>query len=403
MTSTETVSAPVARRLLLHAQGLLADPARPATSSRVYQQIERLGFVQVDTINVIERAHEHILLSRFDGYRPSTLARLLEHERVLFEHWTHDAAIIPTRWFAHWRPRFGEYRERWHPERSHWAKRLGAEPRKTIARVKRRIRREGPLRSADFEQQAPRHGTFWNWKPEKTALEYLWRTGELAISRRENFQKLYDLTERVLPDAVGEKRPTRARHVEWACRTALERLAIATPTELRDFLYAARIPEIRAWCEKAARRGEIAVVRVEPCDGSKPYAAYAMLDWQEQARRLADPPDRTRLLSPFDPALHDRKRTKRLFGFDYTLECFVPPGKRRYGYFCLPVLAGERLVARADAKLHRDRDLLELRSVWWEKGVDVRCERPALRAASEQLASQIGATDILLPRKTARA
>ena len=403
MTGTETVSAPVARRLLLHAQGLLADPARPATSARVYQQIERLGFVQVDTINVVARAHEHVLHSRFDGYAPRTLARLLERDRKLFEHWTHDAAIIPTRWYAHWRPRFSDYRERWHPERSRWSRRLGAEPRKTIARVKRRIRSEGPLRSANFEQDAPRQGSFWNWKPEKVALEYLWRTGELAISHRENFHKFYDLAERVLPDAVGQKRPSRASHLDWACRTALERLVIATPTELRDFLYAAGIPAIRAWCERAAHRGEIAAVSVERCDDGRPYAGYALRDWAERARRLPDPPDRARLLSPFDPALHDRKRTKRLFGFDYTLECFVPSGKRRYGYFCLPVLAGDRLIARADAKLHRDRELLELRSVWWEKDIDLRRERPALRAATERLAAQLGAADIRLPRGTARA
>jgi len=395
VSAREVVSAETARRLLLGAQGLLADPARPATAAQVYRQIERMGFVQVDTINVVERAHHHILFSRFDDYEPATLARLLERDRRLFEHWTHDASIIPTLWFTHWKHRF----ERLRTKNERWVRRIGPGAEKVLDHVKTRIREEGPLRSADFEDERPPGAKgWWEWKPQKRALEYLWRTGELAIARRENFHKLYDLVERVLPDHAEAPATDPGEHLDFACRMTLERLGPANPRELRDFLYAAELEAVRGWCQRAAQSGEIVEVMVEGGDGSPPRPAYALPDWRRRARKLSPAPERMRLLSPFDPVLHDRARTQRLFDFEYTIECFVPAPKRRYGYYVMPLLEGERLVGRLDSKLHRDRGELEIKGLWWEPGVrPTRARLRALDDAVGQFATQLGAETYSLP------
>ncbi len=398
MSLGETVSARDARRLLLHGVGLLADPARRATPAAVRRTVLGMGFVQVDTINVVERAHHHILCTRLDGYRPAMLEKLLERDRTLFEHWTHDAAAIPTEWLAHWQHRFAAWKQRMDPTRSRWAHRLGNRPLDVIAHVRERLEREGPLRSVDFEDPRPGRGTWWSWKPQKTALEYLWRTGEVAISGRVNFQKLYDLIERVLPEAAARPIPPREEHIAWACQTALARLGCATARELREFLHAINLEEARAWCAKAEARGEIVPVAVLAEDGSDARRAWAFRDWKRRLARAADAPARTRLLSPFDPVLRDRARTLRLFQFDYRLEAFVPAAKRRYGYYVLPVLEGDRLVARVDAKLHRDAERLEIRGLWWQAHVNRTARRRrALERAAERFAEQIGAQRVRLP------
>ncbi|MFY9822437.1 MAG: crosslink repair DNA glycosylase YcaQ family protein, partial [Thermoanaerobaculia bacterium] len=388
-TTLPRVPAATARRLLLGAQGLLDDPRRKATPDVLYDLIERMGFVQIDSINVVARAHHLTLASRLQGYRPALLERLLERERTLFEHWTHDAAAIPTVWYPHWQPRFELYRLKvlFHPW---WRERVGPNPQKAVDHVRERIVREGPLMTKDFEDERPA-GTdkaWWGWKPHKAALEYLWRTGELAIAKRINFHKVYDLAERVLPAAHATPAPSEREHLEWACRTALERLGVATADELAGFWRAISLEQARAWGARAAARGEIAAVEVETEDGSKPRKSWAVTDWQERAASLPSAPPRVRLLSPFDPILRDRKRTLRLFNFDYRFEAFVPGPQRQHGYYVLPILEGERLVGRLDPKLHRQRGeqgLLEIKNLWWEPKVRASQGRQAaLEAAVER-------------------
>ncbi len=400
MSTSEVVSARTARRLLLHLQGLSADPGRRATPAAVYDQIERMGFVQIDKINVVERAHHHILQTRFDAYRPRMLAKLLERDRKLFEHWTHDAAALPTCWLAHWQHRFEAWRQRMDPTKSRWARRLGKQPIDVIEHVRGRLRDEGPLMSTDFEDPRDRRGTWWDWKPQKTALEYLWRTGEVAVSARVNFQKVYDLMERVLPESKRLRAPSRREHVDWACHTALERLGFATPRELRDYLTVVKLEEVRDWCARAEAAGQILQVMLEAEDGSKPRPAWAFADWRKRAARLPDPPRRMRLLNPFDPVLRDRQRTERLFGFEYRLEAFVPAARRTHGYYVLPILEGDRLVGRLDPKLHRDQERLEVRALWWEPGARPSAARKrALERAVGRFAEQLGAGSWTLPRR----
>lgn len=388
--------------MLLAAQGLLDDPARPATARTLQALIEQMGFVQIDTINTVERAHHLTLLSRLDSYRPPLLARLLEEKRSLFEHWTHDASAIPSKWFPHWRHRFGRRRERIRANKW-WNQRIGDNPDRLIGEIRRRIECEGPLLSRDFEHvpnghQLPEEG-WWGWKPQKAALEYLWHIGELAVTRRINFQKVYDLTERVLGEHYTRPAPEPDAHIDWACRTALERLGVATPAEIAHFWHAVTLEQVRAWCAAKRQAGELVEVLVESADGAKPRAAFAFHDWKSTASRLREAPRRMRLLSPFDPVLRDRKRTMRLFDFDYTFEAFVPAPKRRYGYYVMPILEGERLVGRLDPKLHRETATLEIRNIWWESRVKLtKKRRTALEDAIERLSAAIGARSISFVR-----
>jgi uncharacterized protein len=363
MTAIPIIPVATARRLLLGAQGLLDKPGGRVTADRLYDLIERMGFVQIDSINVIERAHHLTLFARLHGYRPKMLERLLQRDRRLFEHWTHDASAIPTVWYPHWRFRFERYRQKM-LEKPWWQERVGPEPEKIIAEVRARLARRGPVMARDFDdiRDDSTDRAWWAWKPEKAALEYLWRTGEVAISGRANFQKMYDLAERVLPEAHAAPQPDPEEHVDWACRTALERLGVASPDEIAGFWSSVPLEDVKAWC---ARAKDIVAVQVEAVDGSA-RDAFAVADWEERAAALPRAPNRIRLLSPFDPVLRDRERCRRLFGFDYRFEAFVPEPQRHYGYYVLPVLEGERLIGRLDAKYYRDRRVLDVRKLWLE-------------------------------------
>jgi len=378
-----------ARRLLLEAQGLLAGRARPATPASVEKMITRLGFVQLDSINVVARAHHLTLFSRLPGYREEHLRRLHARRR-LFEHWTHDASTLPVRWLGLWHHRRERLLAR--PAVQRWFRRaLGPRPERVLSAVLGRIRDEGPCASSDFEGP-PRRGGWWAWKPAKAALEYLWWRGDLCVAERRNFEKVYDLTERAYPESATLAQPTAGEFVDWACRSALERLGVATPTELAGFWGAVRPQEARAWAREAQ---DTVAVR---CAGR---AAVAVPDWPGRLRRaeraLAADDGRLRVLSPFDPVLRDRKRAERLFGFHYRFEAFTPAARRRYGYYVMPLLRGERLVGRCDAKLHRDRGELEVRGLWWERGE--RADPRGFAAAAEELARFVGADRVSGPAR----
>jgi len=394
--SPPTIPSSAAQRLFLGAQGLLEDPARRVTGASLQALIERLGFVQVDTINVVARAHDLTLFSRLDGYRPEQLKKLVEAKTSLFEAFTHDASLIPTAWFPQWKPRFARDRE-YMQAHAWWQYHFrGTDGARVVREVKARIAAEGPLKSSDFEHPEKR-GPWWGWKPQKAALDFLWRSGELMIPRREGFQKVYDLTERVLPNHHALPCPSPAEHLEWACATAAARLWLFTPKELAEFWASLELAEAKAWCTAAAKEGRILPVQVEGADGDL-RPAFALADWEARLATLPEATERTRLLCPFDPILRDRARALRRFGFDYRFEAFVPEPKRQYGYFVMPILEGGRLVGRLDPKLHRDRGLLEIKGLWWERGIKAtKARKRGLDEALERLAAFLGAGEILLP------
>ena len=377
------------RRLLLAGQALLG--ANPPGG--LEGLIRQLGYVQLDSINVVERAHHLILGSRAPGYEPAQFEALLAQRR-LFEHWTHDASAIPLEWYPHWRLRYPKSRARYLAS-PWWRERVGDQVEPLLALVLERVRAEGPLRSADFEHVREGAPGWWGWKPQKAALEFLWHTGELAVAGRVHFHKSYDLPERVFPEAHALPAPDPEAHLEWACATALERLGSATPKELAAFWNMVEPAEAGRWCAGAHAAGSIERVELQALDGGPAQPRFAVPDWRERLAALPDPGDRTVILCPFDPILRDRARTLRMFGFDYRFEAFVPEARRQYGYYVLPVLEGDALVGRLDAKFHRDRGVLEVKGLWWEKGIrPTKARLRRFRAALEALAARIGAADL---------
>jgi hypothetical protein len=362
-----------ARRLFLHRQGLADAPGGPVTGAELLSLIERLGFVQVDSIVTVERAHHMILSARRTGYRPAKLKALLERDRSLFEHWTHDAAVIPTAFFPHWTHRFERARARL-PER--WRKWHGPGALDEADTVLDAVRARGAVLARDVGEAPPRKGAgWWDWHPSKTALEFHWHTGSLAVARREGFQKVFDLTERVIPEAHRAHRPSAAESLDWACSTALDRLGFATAGEIAAFWRAVSNEEAAAWVAAGLAAGRLVDVIVEGAGAAAPRRAVLRPEALDTLAGLAPAPSRLRVLSPFDPALRDRARTERLFGFHYRIEVFVPEAKRRFGYYVFPLLEGERLVARIDMRARRDEGVLAVRALWPEPGVSFGAAR----------------------------
>ena len=357
------IPAQQARHLVLHLQGLTDPPRRKLEPSALLGLIERLGFVQVDSISRVERAHHMILFSRNQTYRPGHLRTPLELDGALFENWTHDAAIIPTRFFPYWHERFRRERDRLAERFRRWQGGYRAE----IDRVIARLEAEGPLMARHFADGKKRGaGGWWNWHPGKAALEFLWRTGEIAIARREGFQKVYDLTHRVIPETHRRTQPVAEEMVDWACRAALDRLGFASPGELAGFWGLITAAEAKAWCRDNLDRTAIPVL-VEGV-GAAPRQVFAPADIEDRLATLPDLPGRLRILNPFDPILRDRKRLTRQFGFDYRIEIFVPESKRTHGYYIFPLLEGGQLTGRIDIRADRDADRLQVAALWLEPG-----------------------------------
>ncbi|NIJ41426.1 hypothetical protein FHS78_001713 [Parvibaculum indicum] len=395
-----TLDNETARRLFLDRHALSA-PVGCQSPDDLSSLIRRIGFVQIDSVNAVERAHHMILFSRAPAYERGWLDELHQDRRDIFEHWTHDASLLPMEFYPHWHHRFKKAKERLkHPN---WQKRIGEDPQKTIRKVRARIRKDGEVSTRHFDDKGA--GGWWGWGPSKTALEFLWRAGELAIARRDGFEKVYDLAERVIPDELRKRRPTRRQTVDWACETALDRLGFATPTELAKFLDLIEIAEAKDWAKRAARRGEIVEVAVTGADGSHRHA-FAPADIEERIAKLPSPHEGLRFLSPFDPAIRERRRAQRLFGFDYTIEIFVPEKKRKYGYYVLPLMEGDRFIGRADLKVHREEDRLEVKGFWPENGVKMTKTRiAATQDALADLARFTGVSRIegAVPSRRAKA
>ena len=363
-----------AKNLFLARHCLADDPRKQQSRSDLLALIKRIGFVQVDSINTVARAHDMILFARNQTYQPQHLKELLETDRDLFEHWTHDAAIIPTEFYPYWHPRFArdavQIKESWKARRRPGFVEI-AEDLITL------IKRNGPAMARELgSDEKKSNGGWWDWCPSKTALEYLWRTGELAICHRKGFQKVYDLSSRVVPARHNAFLPDQAAFVDWACSTAIDRLGFATSGEISAFWGAVTPKEAAAWCQRKLG-DQLIEVDIECADGSKPRTVFARPDVLDLARDVPALPARIRILSPFDPALRDRKRTKRLFGFDYRIEVFIPAAKRQYGYYVFPILEGNQLVGRIDMKRSRGNNALNIDGLWLEPAISQSKQRMA--------------------------
>lgn len=373
-----------ARRLFLDRHALAEAPSGPATGAALAALIDRIGFVQVDSINTVERAHHMILWSRRQSYRPAALHRLIEQDRALWEHWTHDAAILPIRLHGHWQHRFASDEVRL---RQNWPKWFRPGYEAQFDTILRRIEAEGPLTTSDVgEGEVRGKGGWWDWHPSKTALEWLWRTGQLAITRRDGFRKVYDLAHRVIPEPHRAPLGDRAAMIDWSCNAALDRLGFADPSELRAYWHLITPEEAKLWAGAALHRGAVVPVDIEGMNGSR-KRSLARPDVLQAAASAPEPPARLRVLSPFDPALRDRDRAEFLFGFRYRIEVFVPQAQRKYGYYVFPVLEGARLIGRIDVKAFRSESTLRIRALWPEPGTALGKGRLArLQAELERLA-----------------
>ncbi len=369
----------MARHLVLHLQGLTLPPHKKQTPEALYQLICQLGFVQVDSIQWVERAHHMILFARNQTYRPKHLKKMIEKDRLLFEGWTHDASIVPSRYFPWWRHRFDRQQERIRKSFIHWQ---GEGFLGECDALMALITDKGAIRSRDLEKpkrDSPQE--MWQWHDGKAALEYLWRSGHLAISARDGFQKVYDLCQRAVPEEYLEERRDRDAFIDWSCRSALERLGFGSAKDIAGFWGALSIPEVRDWLSRQNEQSVIPV-SIRTADGSPPRDVFARADIEAIAENLPPLPQRLRTLSPFDPVIRDRTRLKWLFNFDYRIEIYVPEAQRKYGYYVYPLLEGDKLVGRIDMRANRPENALQVKKLWLEKGVKYSAGREQ-RLASE--------------------
>ena len=391
-----------ARRLLLQRQGLCESPYRKIDHGDLLALIDRLGFVQVDSIQTVERAHHMILFARNQTYRHRQLSRLVEKDAALFENWTHDASLIPSRYFPYWRRRFAQRSEQL---RARWGKNRRGNFEDELEAVLGHIEDNGPAMARDLggeDVKRPKGSNgWWDWHPSKTALEYLWHSGRLAVSARSGFQKVYDLTERVIPEPHRSTEPSEAEIIDWACRSALERLGLATSGEIAAFWDLVSAEEAKAWC-RAQSGNDLEEVLIADAKGGRPRAAYCSAA-ADPLQDLAEPPKRLRVLSPFDPLIRDRKRCERLFGFHYRIEVFVPAAKRRYGYYVFPLLEGDRLIGRIDMKHERESATLRVKGLWLEPKIKLsRARQDRLEAELERQRRFTGAEQVAFDNRYLR-
>jgi len=381
----ERLSAGAARRIALAAQGFAeARPAGPAGTRQVARMLDRLGVLQIDSVNVLARAHYLPLQARLGAYPMALLDRLAYRpRRRLFEYWGHEASLLPidTQPLFRWRMARAAAGGEGHQRRAAYRREHGA----YIDRVADEVRRRGPLAASELSECGKATGPWWGWSDGKRALEWLFWAGIVTTRARRNFERVYDLTERVIPAEVLAL-PTPAP--EEAQRRLLLRAAramgIATERDLRDYFRLAG-GETRARLAELVEEGALVPVAVEGWE----QPAYLDPD-ARRPRRVAA----RALLSPFDSLIWERTRTERLFGFHYRIAFYTPAEKRTHGYYVMPFLLGDRLVARIDLKADRAGGRLLALAAHGEAGADPAAVAPALAAELHAMAGWLGLGDV---------
>jgi uncharacterized protein YcaQ len=352
----------LARQLALRSQLLLGAAERPSAKEGVAQTIKELGYVQIDTIAVVQRAHHHTLWTRQPDYEPQMLHELQALDRRVFEYWAHAASYVPMSDYRYYLPRMLKLSE----PGNMWAGERLEKHRHLMGPVLERIREEGPLTSKDFKAPpGTQRGQWWDWKPAKVVLEQLFWQGDLMIAERRNFQRVYDLTERVLPHDVDTRFPDDDELGEFHVQRALSAYGVAREREIQDHIRAANRAVVANSLADLVDTGEVMRVEVEGDEGAD---YYVLAETLKTLGRQEKNPARVALLSPFDNLIIQRQRTERLFGFEYRLECYVPAAKRKYGYFALPILWGNEFVGRLDSKADRKTKTFIVRGLWFEPG-----------------------------------
>lgn len=373
-----------ARALWLNAQGLATPPTGALDLPQI---IHDLGFVQLDTIQVVSRAHHHILWSRNQHYREPMLDKLMR-KRGVFEHFTHDASVLPMEFLPMWQRQFRRKAEQM--GQAGWFR--GLPDAAGRAAIKARIADEGALSTHAFDTKIEGKKEMWRRPPHKLALDFMWYTGELATCHREGFTKVYDLAERVFPEQLRAAGMADADQIDWLNRAALARMGFGSFGDIQRFWDAVGSGEVRAWCGATP---ELVPVEVQGADGSWKQA-LALPDIEARLEELTAPTSRLRILNPFDPVIRDRARLEFLFGFEYRVEMFVPAAKRRWGYYIYPILEGDRVVGRCEIKAERAKDRLTVSKRWAEPRVQWTPARLAkFDAEVMRLARFVGVSEVL--------
>lgn len=381
-------------RLFLRRQHLDRPFSRPLSQETLTRFVSDAGGLQLDSINVLERAHYLTLWSRFGPYDKAALDRLVYENRALVEYWAHAACLVAASDLNGWGRAMADYRRR----HTGWSSWLKANPR-VLRQVEWDISRRGPLSSGDFLRPASqgKAGGWWDWKPAHHALHYLWMSGRLAVHSRKHFQKSYDLAARVLP---RHEPLDRAQFPLWHLRKTLRAMGAAAEADLSRYLTFPRLDpaERRRALSSLLKSGEAQELSVAGLSGRW----FALAADMPALQKPEPESNGTTFLSPFDSLLWHRARAKALFGFDYKIEVYTPAAKRVYGYYTLPILHQGRLVGRLDPKNHRAERRLEVRAVHF----DIKPDAALLKGTAEalqSLAAFLGAEKITVPRGPLRA
>jgi uncharacterized protein YcaQ len=374
---TDTVSTQLARRIALAAQGFGRPLPATAGTRQIAGVIDRLGLLQIDSVNVFERSHYLPAFSRVGGYDRSALDRLSGSRGRLVEYWAHQAAFIPRDLW----PLFAFRRDEYRRKGSDWGGWV-AENRELAAWLVSELAAKGPMRASEIEHDAnERRGPWWGWSDVKRTLEWMFRTGEVVCVERRRFERVYALPEQALSQSLLDtETPEADAFRELVARAALA-LGIATAADLADY-WRMKSAQVRPAIDSLVDEGVLLPVTVPGWQtGSRPTPAWVHRD-ARRPRRI----EATALLSPFDPVVWFRPRTERLFDFHYRIEIYTPEPDRVFGYYSLPVLVDDAIVGRVDLKSDRKAGVLRVQSAWAEPGVDpgTVAERlaPALRRAA---------------------
>ncbi|MGI8575020.1 MAG: winged helix-turn-helix domain-containing protein [Egibacteraceae bacterium] len=380
MSSASFVALAQARRSAIAAQGLTGTrPAGRVDIRHLRRLLRQVKLLQIDAVNVVARAHELALFSRLGPHSPELLADAAYTRRELLEVWAHEASYLPV---EHWP--WLAYRRRAAAEPGRRVRALLESDPLYLERVRDEVAARGPLTASELGDAGTRSGPWWGWSKGKIAMEHLFATGELAVTGRRNFTRRYDLAERVIPAAVRAERPDPEACYRRLLVLAAEAHGVGTAGDLADYFRLHRPTAGRVVAQLAAE-GALERVEVE--------------GWRQPAYRCmgASTPRRIHgcaLLSPFDSLIWDRARTERLFGFIYRLEIYVPADRRVHGYYVLPFLLGERLVARVDLKADRAAERLLVRASWAEAGIDAAAVAAALATELQTLASWLALREV---------
>lgn len=341
-----------ARKIILHAAGLAKRGQFGKGKDAVYKLIDHLGFVQIDTIYVVERAHHHAIAARVPGYQPKWLEQL-QSDGQIFEFWTYASGFIPMYDFRFSLPVKESFAER--------RKQPTPTELNLMRKILDRVGREGPVMARDFENdRVTKSSGWWDWRPSKIALEWLHFDGRLMTLRRKDFLKVYDLTENMVPGNIDKTMPSAEEYARHVIMRSLNALGVAY---LKDIAFRGRYVRknsIKKELQKLVDSGEVLSVEVDGLDGAP---LFMLPKYKTQKITLKGD---AFVLSPFDTLNVYRHRLSNFFDFDYQVECFVPQPKRKYGYFSLPILVGDTFVARMDSKAERSKRQLTINNLHFE-------------------------------------